>query len=169
MSAPPPADGNSLPVDSDDRNDSDEHGNDNDVSGDQDDQPQDVAHPVFNRSPPPELEEDLAAPLQGLDPNVLGVGGAQMFAERHQCHVWGEGMRLGEVEHNPHTAAPLPRVQNPRVSAERRLEMHHFQQLGSKAGNYILLKATLQLLDLHRLKWIRVPSLSSFSIGITML
>lgn len=109
----------------------------NDATGnvdDADEEQQDVDPPVFDRSPPPELEEHLRVPLAGLNPNVLGVGGMQNFVARGHAHMWGEGVRLGAVQHNPHVIDPVLRAQTPGESAVRRLEMRQQQQLQPEAG-----------------------------------
>lgn len=56
---------------------------------------------------------DLPNP-PGLD--ILGLG-------RHQQHQWGEGMRLGAVQHNPHAIEPVLQASSPGESAARRMEM----------------------------------------------
>ncbi|XP_022788726.1 uncharacterized protein LOC111328529 isoform X2 [Stylophora pistillata] len=134
-------DTNRLPSDSDpDRQDANcSHGNDNRVDIDNvDDEGQDMAPPLFDRSPPPELDDAIRAPLQGLNPNVLGIGGMQNFPVRGGGgHLWGEGVRLGAVEHNPHSIDPVLRAQtpgNPGESAAKRLEMREQQKMQPEAG-----------------------------------
>ena len=90
--------------------------------------------PMFDRSPPPELEDHLRAPLEGLNPNILGMGGMQNFVSQGRGHMWGEGVRLGAVQPNPHAIDPVLRAQNPGESAVRRLEMQQHQQLQQEAG-----------------------------------
>lgn len=111
------------------------HGND--ATGNADDaqeEQEDADPPVFDRSPPPELEDHLRVPLEGLNPNILGVGGMQNFVARGRGHMWGEGVRLGAVQHNPHVIDPVLRAQTPGESAVRRLEMRQQQQLQPEAG-----------------------------------
>jgi len=111
------------------------HENDNTGNvDDADEEREDVDPPVFDRSPPPELEDHLRVPLEGLNPNVLGVGGMQNFDVRGRGHMWGEGVRLGAVQHNPHVIDPVLRAQNPGESAVRRLKMRQQQQLQPEAG-----------------------------------
>lgn len=120
-----------------DREDSDpsDRNDDSDDSNNDDDEWRDVAPPLFDRSPPPELDDDIRAPLQGLNPNVLGIGGMQnLFARGQHGHMWGEGVKLGAVEHNPHAIDPVLRAQTPGESAVRRLEMRQHHQLQAEAG-----------------------------------
>lgn len=91
---------------------------------------QDAVPPVFDRSPPPELEGFPDIP----DPNVLGIGGLQNVIARGRGHAWGGGVRLGAVEHNPHVIEPVLKAQSPGESAVRRLEMRQHQQLHQEAG-----------------------------------
>lgn len=91
---------------------------------------QDAVPPVFDRSPPPELEGFPDIP----DPNVLGIGGLQNVIARGRGHTWGGGVRLGAVEHNPHVTDPVLKAQSPGESAVRRLEMRQHQQLHQEAG-----------------------------------
>ena len=106
------------------------HDDDHNVD-DADEELQDAAPPVFDRSPPPELEGFPDIP----DPNILGIGGLQNVIARGRGHAWGSGVRLGAVEHNPHTIEPVLRAQTPGESAVRRLEMRQHQQLQPEAGN----------------------------------
>ena len=109
----------------------------NDASGNidnADEEPQVVDPPVFDRSPPPELEDHLRVPLEGLNPDILGVGGMQNFVARGHGHMWGEGVRLGAVQYNPHAIDPVLRAHTPGESAVRRLEMRQQQQLQPEAG-----------------------------------
>ena len=108
------------------RNNADDHNID-----DADEELQVAAPPVFDRSPPPELEGFPDIP----DPNVLGIGGLHNVIARGHGHAWGSGVRLGAVEHNPHTIEPVLRAQTPGESAVRRLEMRQYQQLQPEAGN----------------------------------
>ena len=109
----------------------------NDASGNidnADEEPQVVDPPVFDRSPPPELEDHLRVPLEGLNPDILGVGGMQNFVARGHGHMWGEGVRLGAIQYNPHAIDPVLRAHTPGESAVRRLEMRQQQQLQPEAG-----------------------------------
>ncbi|XP_078377522.1 uncharacterized protein LOC144660692 [Oculina patagonica] len=112
------------------------HDDDDSDIDDANEEHQDVNPPIFDRSPPPELEDHLRAPLEGLNPNVLGMGGIGMqnFVSRGHGHMWGEGMRLGAVQHNPHAIEPVLRAQTPGESAVRRLEMRQHQQPQPEAG-----------------------------------
>ena len=111
------------------------HGNDPSGNADDADEEQEDANPpVFDRSPPPELEDHVRVPLEGLNPNVLGLGGMQNFVARGHGHMWGEGVRLGAVQRNPHVIDPVLRAQTPGESAVRRLEMRQQQQLQPEAG-----------------------------------
>lgn len=134
---------NRLPSDSDhDRQDANcSHGNGNRVEiNNVDNDRQYVAPPLFDRSPPPELDDAIRAPLQGMNPNVLGIGGMQNFLVRGgggDGHMWGEGVKLGAVEHNPHSIDPVLRAHTPGESAAKRLEMRQQHQIQPEAGrNY---------------------------------
>ena len=89
---------------------------------------------MFNRSPPPELQDFPEIP----HPNVLGIGGFNNAIARGRGHMWGAGVRLGAVEHNPHNIDPVLRAQSPGESAVRRLEMRQHLQPRSETGRYIV-------------------------------
>ncbi|XP_058958852.2 uncharacterized protein [Pocillopora verrucosa] len=151
---------NRLPSDSDhDRQDANcSHGNGNRVEiNNVDDDRQYVAPPLFDRSPPPELDDAIRAPLQGMNPNVLGIGGMQNFLVRGGGgvgHMWGEGVKLGAVEHNPHSIDPVLRAHTPGESAAKRLEMRQQHQIQPEAGPSRVSHEELPLLhrDVQRLE-----------------
>ena len=123
--------------DSTDSNQPSDSNDDDDDTNHADEEPQDVAPPVFGRSPPPELEGFPDIP----DLNVLGIGGMQnVNIVRGHGHAWGGGVRLGAAEHNPHATEPVLQAQTPGESAVRRLEMRQQQQqqqqLHSGAGQW---------------------------------
>ena len=120
---------NSSPVSEDDHPSRRNNDDDDDIN-DANEERQDEDVVMFDRSPPPELEDHLRAPLEGLNPNVLGIGGMQnVVIGGHASHMWGEGMKLGAVQHNPHVIDPVLRAQTPGESAVRRLEMLQHRQL----------------------------------------
>ena len=61
-----------------------------------------------------QIINDLPRP-PGLD--IPGLG------RHHQQHFWGQGMRLGAVEHNPHAIEAVLEASSPGESAARRMEM----------------------------------------------
>lgn len=67
-----------------------------------------------------------------LDPGRIPNLAANPFHEellgRQPGHVWGGGVKLGEVEHNPHALDPVPRAASAGESAMKRLERNQQQQ-----------------------------------------
>ena len=123
---------NSQPLHRNDDNDDDD--DDNDSMHNSDEEEQEGVPDVFNRSPPPELQDFPEIP----HPNVLGIGGFNNAIARGRGHMWGAGVRLGAVEHNPHNIDPVLRAQSPGESAVRRLEMRQHLQPRPETGGYIV-------------------------------
>ena len=127
---------NSQPLHRNDDNDDDDDDNDddNDSMHNSDEEEQEGVPDVFNRSPPPELQDFPEIP----HPNVLGIGGFNNAIARGRGHMWGAGVRLGAVEHNPHNIDPVLIAQSPGESAVRRLEMRQHLQSRPETGRYIV-------------------------------
>ena len=120
--------------DDDDDNDDDDNDDDNDNVHNSDEEEQEGVPDMLNRSPPPELQDFPEIP----HPNVLGIGGFNNAIARGHGHMWGAGVRLGAVEHNPHNIDPVLRAQSPGESAVRRLEMRQHLQRRPETGRYIV-------------------------------
>ena len=126
---------NSQPLHrNDDDDDDDDNDDDNDSMHNSDEEEQEGVLNMLNRSPPPELQDFPEIP----HPNVLGIGGFNNAIARGRGHMWGAGVRLGAVEHNPHNIDPVLRAQSPGESAVRRLEMRQHLQPRSETGRYIV-------------------------------
>ena len=124
---------NSQPLNrNDDNDDDDENDDDDDNMHNSDEEEQEGVPDMLNRSPPPELQDFPEIP----HPNVLRIGGLNNAIARERSHMWGAGVRLGVVEHNPHTIDPVLRVQSPGESAVRRLEMRQHLQPRPETGRY---------------------------------
>ena len=81
----------------------------------------------------------VGAPLGGPLPNHGGmINAGNLGLVRQVNHVWGEGVKLGEVEHNPHAIDPVPKATSAGDSAikrlERRLRPHHHEG-GTSTGS----------------------------------
>ncbi|CAH3185471.1 unnamed protein product [Porites evermanni] len=143
---------NSQPLHRND--DSDDDDDDNDDDGDNmhnsDEEEQEGVPNMLNRSPPPELQDFPEIP----NPNVLGIGGFNNVIARGRGHMWGAGVRLGAVEHNPHNIDPVLRAQSPGESAVRRLEMRQHLQRRPETGTSRVIQEDQPILhrDVQRLE-----------------
>ena len=125
---------NSQPLHINDDSDDDDDNDDDDNMHNSDEEEQEGVPDMLNRSPPPDLQDFPEIP----HPNVLGIGGFNNAIARGRGHMWGAGVRLGAVEHNPHTIDPVLRAQSPGESAVRRLEMRQHLQRRPDTGKYII-------------------------------